>query len=424
MSLARAAELVGSRSATKATPRLNPSVVAGVVCAAIVMLLSARNGWAQGQVLSSDSVESLEITLEEIIEVWRERRSRIRSLVIEWEGEMTYGKGSLFWSPGKVALHGGDETKLPRVPPSDVTFRTSGDLVWDRDQRLIKLRHNPPTWDAERGRHFQQDLIYCKDAHLSTSFRGRGASAPLEMRGHIRERGDDEELPKYVEFNLLVTSLFPFGDPLSPVVVENEWRLFDCQIVFNGASCLVLEKRISNFERARTAAESRERLLVSPAMDFSVVQHSYVTDKGLVLWQRQFEYSRKEPNGWLPIRWTSLVAQKDQKLHQRIDQLVTKCVVNPSVAAERALANFPIDTWVKDETTDTEWIVRTNGRRLITQAELDRGATHAELIATRSGKAKGAPAHWRPYAVIAIGVGACCAYSVFRRRGVFVSPSR
>ena len=365
------------------------------------------------------------ITLEDIVHVWKRRSARIQSLVMEWEGEITYGKESLFWSPTKVAKLGAEATKLPPVPESDVTFRTWGRLAWDRRNGRFKLQDNAPTWNSETGRHFQQNHIYATTSDHTMSFYGRGRTAPeqLQMRGYIRDR-DGEGLRGNVNVAILVTSLFPFGEPLSPVNLGSKWKLLNRQVFVDGHPCLVLEQRLlPDFNRSRLNVERFQLLVVDPAMEFCIVRHTN-QDDDTVYWQREFEYKSDDQYGWLPTRCTSLICLGDKRLHQRLEHSVTKCVVNPNMSAEYPELTFPGGTWVKDARNGDEWIVRKQGKgkRRITLAELERGATRAELLATDTGRARISPVDWTHRLVI-VGIAVCvsCVYFTFRKNKAVVT---
>jgi len=94
------------------------------------------------------------------------------------------------------------------------------------------------------------------------------------------------------------------------------------------------------------------------------------------------EYFQDADDRWLPSGWTTVFLDNYGLMEQYAPATVIEATANPKINGEDFSAEFPVGTWVYDESTHEHAVVAAEGASVpISESELRQGLTHAELAA-------------------------------------------
>lgn len=376
---------------------------------------SRRVAWAATLFLASTALSSIataqdvdRVTMDDLVRAWTARHQQVRSGRFAWTETKWVRKGSL--SAYGVGLGGGEQQV---VPAADTSFDYHNELVFDGER--MRYERDGPTWHSD-GNEFRDSR------HLGVWDGGMGNVLRRERRfahGEIYDFAWDLTQPPLFAFRLAFRMLHPQWYSLKP----EEYTIVDRRDVIDGRPCIIMETspRILREKSDRGNRPWKSTYWISPEQDFCVVRYT----RGMHTLARPAEemnvsYKEDPHHGWRPAAWKRIDGSGDTPV-EIVDARVTDYALNIPVDAEHFVFEFPEDAWVRDMRSNESYIARAGGeRRLVTEAELLRGAKYEDLLETQSGQGatarleaegrRGKWVMWIAGAVLALAIGGYCAW--------------
>lgn len=125
---------------------------------------------------------------------------------------------------------------------------------------------------------------------------------------------------------------------------------------------------------------------LDPLRDFLVVRYAHEV-AGTPSSQVDIDYGTDSSGVPVPISWTAVLLGANGAIMQSYAIQVRDFKVNHDVDSSQFRIAFPVGAWVDDRQQGVQYLVRRDGHRLITPAELRRGVSYEELLSTDSGEA-------------------------------------
>jgi len=303
------------------------------------------------------------LELGDIVQAWGRRQREVHSVEFRWIEIHTDG------DVGTTV--GGSRPRTASVQPPYVTCRYEARLSIcgnkvNYERKIIGTLPHPGLLKTYRGT-FDGQVSYVFS--LGPMPRGKVTPGRLE-----RDRGLLYLKPIFLTYRGLDAGF----DGMQP----GSYRLSAHRGVVEGRACVILEQ--SNQRLVRNA------FWVCPEMDFSVLRYT-ASVEGKEIIRLDIAYRRGARYGWVPKHWKSVwVNPETGALVEGGESTVTSYVINEAIPEEEFRIAFPDGTWVTDETTGQEYLVRNGRKRLITARE-KREASYKELLSTESGEARKSP---------------------------------
>ena len=260
-------------------------------------------------------------------------------------------------------------------PEDDTTYETTYTLILDEHRVRLETIGKAPSPDGPINQH----VVYAFDGTISKDYHPLGTPFGI-IHKEKRSRALDYAAVKPIlcafrPFTSTETSLDESGPPVKVATG-----------IIDGQQCFVI---------SRQASEQHEvdfKVWVDPSREFSIVRVSKRYN-GTLVTQYDINYERDPRYSWVPTSWKSSVwDQRSAKLKSSSRCEVTTCEINPRIAPSEFQLQFPPGTLVTDSRNSTDYIQRDNGAmRVITKAELARGATYEDFLKTESGEAASQP---------------------------------
>lgn len=348
------------------------------------------------------------ITPEGLAGIWKHRAESVRSGRFSWTVTRWIRKGSLAGdavAPGVLAQLG------QPFPTDDTTLTLSHTLVFDGS--LIRHECRGPTFDPRAHSFRDEHFVSVWNGMESKVFRG-GHEVPW---GQVHDFSWEPAQPELRAFQYA----FRMHDPQWFTLEPSEHVIADRKAVINGVRCIrletapaVLAKLSQNGGRAWKAS-----YWSSPDRGYAVVKYT-LTWQDLTNADTTIRYRHDPEHGWYPVRWTQVMESHREPV--RIDDAtVTSYALNVPIDAGEFEFTFPDGTVVTDSRSQEHYLARAVGKRMITPAELERGATYQSLLETEEGMAgRTVPVARRSrlFIVLAFGliVAAVCCLGVWLRK--------
>ena len=317
------------------------------------------------------------VTAERVFRVWKQRLAAVRSVHFEWQEDVLYEPGSMLSLDGTLQPPKPARTRLKRllIIDGDKMRMSYRGREWHSDTKSFVPTHYIATWDGKSCR-----LLF--DYLVGDDFDPVYHSVGFDMVTPYFEELTNAHLAP------ILYTYRPFYKEMYTFARLEDWQMTRKVGVVAGSKCLLMTKR-----------DPRGIVYdcwVDPEMEFAIrridlEQHGY-------LWTRlDIDYQKSSEGIPVPTEWRIIMNfPESTKLDTSAVARVTSWKLNPAVDASAFACDFGPGTKVIDEQTKSTYIVLRDGsKRVMTEAERNRGATYEELIGTKSGGA-GLPrtVHW------------------------------
>ncbi len=336
-----------------------------------------------------------QVTMQDLAREWKSKHDQVRSgrfswVESRWLGPARQASFSRFSKPGP---NGG-----PGVNEDAPLLRYDNTLIFDGER--MRFERVGEEWHPRKSALLTRHHIGVWDGSVGTVLRLDEDFAHAEIYALGWDLTQRPLFPFRVAFRMLHPQWYSLQ--LDEFVFRREHETFE------GHQCLVIESSPEDMQR-RTAQRMppwRYSYWISPVQDFSVVRFQRSQDSlPRPSEEISVSYRRDAQHGWYPARWRIVDGSSDPP-KEIIDAEVTEYAINQPVDSAAFALELPDGTWTRDlspDITSTEsFIARADGeRRPVTRAELERGATYEELLATESGAAALTPVRprWLTWAV-------------------------
>ncbi|MGD9856808.1 MAG: hypothetical protein AB7U20_17815 [Planctomycetaceae bacterium] len=323
-------------------------------------------------------------TMDEIIAAARQRQEAVSSGRFEWTAERWINKSARNIGRGRM-------TAAPMNPSEDFEATAERTLLFSG--KYLRYESFGPDWNDARDADMPYRVIMTWDGQESRTFRDPEGF----WHGMVESDGRFKGLRTFDP----VAWTYRFFDPNWTYFDVREFSVRTSLEEVGGEPCVVLER--SQQTRAMPQAPLVYRLWLSCGRQFIVRQYERL--RGPTVHERvQIEYEDSAHGHAVPVSWTKI---EGEDVNRELVSKVTKCDVvdyelNVPIASDSFDLEFPANTWVQEEGVEDPYIVREDGsHRVVTQAELRRGAKYEDVLATPSGQAIVLPLRSNPYMWIA-----------------------
>ena len=334
------------------------------------------------------------------LKAWRAREKATETLRIEWTETRTIKKGA---ETGRLP---GFENEV--FPSEDQTVTCNYLLTLKRDKVFF--------------RSLDFDIAKEKDTAIRRIPREfQSAYDGREPRTYFPIRQGAKGIPqgtiiagdRFDEYN--VTTVFP---ALINVRAANEKFLLSEMTRFRplrepvevrGASCRVLEVKGDTWVR---------RYLVNPAAAFRIERFEDLYLNGKTIYNIDFFYTNQQMANFSLIGWTTTFFRGHSEFVENTRAVVDRYEVNSSIDDAIFTLKFPPGTYVNDQRSGREFIIRSDGQER-TVLPRERRYSHDELMNSETGKVPKTRARFSfvsTFAVILFANGLLAAISVLLYR--------
>lgn len=326
-----------------------------------------------------------EIGKDAILQVWKKQQESIRSVRFSWSESRTYSKGSL---PSHV-----DEP----TPPADVNVQVDHTLCILND--LMQFTYKGPKWDVSCGKFCDRSYISSFDGRDNKVFFDESKDDnddknKVHKLGFINKNDYNQDVVDYHLWSILFMcrAIHPSMGQFSKA---NEWELSLEKGIIDDQSVVILEKKETGITWT---------CWIDPSREYSILR--YIIRSNSLMLQVDISYKLDQDNRWIPSEWTTKKMQPGNlRLRESTSAIVTAFEINPPLAPEDFLLNFPSGTEVVDYKEQINYIARENGdKRIITNEERLRDAQYCDFLSTDTGMAKIPLSHTRHVWLMVIGI--------------------
>lgn len=306
-------------------------------------------------------------SIAEIEKAWKQRQERLASGHVEWVEHDRHPKGSM---TRLVAHLRGQNAEA--VPSEDVMNESRANLTWDGNQ--LAYRSEGWTLNIPSGRYVP---MMNHEVLTSTGTRSLWSSTTNDF-----PFGGDSSRPTLPSANSLrLLPIVFWARPLDETNGGAPLRL--CRPVpgkttVGGAECLVLKQASGEVEHTWAIDEKR---------DYLIIQYE-CRKKTRPMTRVEIQYGESPRIGWAPSSWRLLFLPDLESVSIDCEGKLTRYEAGPPPNPASFQLDFPVGSWVRDETRDLQYIVGADDtQRIVTPGELQRGVTYRELVNTESGLA-------------------------------------
>jgi hypothetical protein len=353
------------------------------------------------------------VTVEEIGRVWKDRESRIKSFEFEWKEADFVPKGTRSFN--KVLRYNPIVTTTVAYPPNDTTFNYDRQLkTTGRESRFASVG---PNWVPELGEYMPQRHVTVNDSVICKDFFDGDPSGAKQFNAHAYLRDPARDMTtRQLEVLPILLCYRPFACVLDHTGLS---RYSLSAIVATDAQgeCLVLTRALQGGVKHTLWIDPKDEYL---PVRWQMAMQGHTGVQLRLLYAREGA-ERSVPSGWertiyaQPAEGEAIgTVQDESRAH------VTAYAFNKAIPASDFDVDLAAGTWVTDERSGEDYILREGGRkRIITREELAAGYSYEQYAATESGKAGEADATLaeRPWFVggVAVAVLAALGILIFRR---------
>jgi hypothetical protein len=304
--------------------------VGTVSIGASFLVAIALSGRAQAQ-----QSETAAITLETIVDKWKERQHETESFDFICDGE--------HFEIGEMAAPM-VENESGEKAPDDISHRHRRFLIDSRGR--IRVEEEGRQWDGKM-------KMYVLNRSVDI-FDGKGRKTFSD--------GGNLGFPSY--FHGEGKRVLPFGKDLRDSPLRMAYRPFDRELGDFDASTLVLSDERATIDQRRVLVlkSGDTTVFVDPTMDFLPVKRTDLR-QGAIYRVTEISYRTDARLGWVPIAWTTNLLRPDGKSNWNDNVSVTKFSINKPVADSDFEVVLPVGTWVQDGVTKESYILRANGEK-------------------------------------------------------------
>ncbi len=342
-------------------------------------------------------------TVQDIVDAWRVRQARVRTMRLEWSDSRT--------TAAYTQLGNSEEGEM-LFPPADVIHEVC--VAMSIDGGMLRYSVRGPRWSPDQGEFLPKRYLNVFDGEVSKTFFGYAAEKedrffPRGFVNNKEERVFDSGNPHLVAVVLTYRPLHPDLGKFDPA----GYRISLKRGVTAGRDCLILQPSGS--------AVRSESYWIDPQRDYVVLRVVRAVKKRPVM-QFDVSYTEDALHRWVPSEWeyVALDYGSGRMLCQSVAKVI-KYEINCNIPRSEFRFEFPPGTRVTNRNTGEYYIVRQGGRkRMITMEEVRGEATYEEMVTTESGQALAQRSRghfWWPYSLggIAALVLAVAVYTWCRR---------
>ncbi len=343
-----------------------------VVAAAILVLSVASFG--------NLAAQEEKDTVNKVIQAWRNRQERVRSGHFVMEESRTFAEGTLTAKANSFRsrlLEPGVQAEARNGPFRDTTVEVQSILSFEGDRMRYTIKG--PQWAPEREEFLESTYLSVFDGSLGKTFYSDSADEKLFPLGFIDVKTDRNPDAKTCYLYALFMNYRPFHPTMGQFSSQG-WTTAGKGVV-DGKDCLIVENVGSSWTKS---------CWVDPARDYIILRYTNRTTRGgKDVSKLDISYINDKKNGWIPSRWKAVLLFPERgTLDESSTTTVSSYTINPSFEPSEFQIDFPVGTFVRHYQEPDQYLVDKNGgKRIVTQEELNRNVTYAQLRDTPSGMA-------------------------------------
>ncbi len=312
------------------------------------------------------------ITMDDIVVAWKARHQQIRSGRFAWTETKWIRKGTLPSSGPSTQA----DTPLPE---DDTLISYNCTLVFEGERMRFESAGDKPLFQGALDQHHTGVW----NGAVGKDFRHGGEIPNGEVYDFAWDLTQQPLWPFRVAFRMLHPQWFSLQ--------IDEFVLSSRRDVIEGHPNIVIETApaIIRKQAGGRLPAWKDSYWISPDQDFAVTRYARTSDmlpghsaEFRVSYQRDAEY------GWYPSTWRYVDGSTETPNEVR-EGTLTSHALNVAVDPAAFDFEFPAGTLVRDTLTNEYYLVRELGeKRIVTDAELRRGANYSDLLASETGQAR------------------------------------
>ncbi len=298
---------------------------------------------------SATSVQAAEVTLDDVLRVWKKREEATRTFRFETTDDHLEVKG------------------MPRP------VRTSGRRILTVDG--VKMKHEM-IGDAWNGidAAIPMNQISAFDGEHERDLRGLERNDDLlHSTGWIRKPDRHSDVG-----NIFISPILRHYRPIAATFADiklDKLRVAGTDTV-DGVPCVILEE---------TGKPGRiAKYFVAPGREMAILRYER-TFQGRRASQAEIAYMRDPKHGWVPDRWSAAIFERGDTLMSSGSHTVTHFEINVTYSKEMFDVEFPPGTEVFDRVANKNFVIKADASwREVLPAE--QKAKYTELMNSNTGE--------------------------------------
>lgn len=343
-----------------------------------------------------DAVHGAETTAQDVLDAWRNRERLAQTLQVTWKEEHRIFTESLQLPDSQFQAVAARATNVRSTENSLLLHGRRVRIT----EKLLSAQGSAAVGKPLRERVTVSDGI---------TVRGLGYFEGLD---HPQGGISEEPIPHRSEarYHALLVSYRPL-DPQMRLFDPAHFVLTARNGIYDGRKCIIGEV-------TEPGSLITRRLWIDPASDFFVVRLETLS-KNVLTGRLDLSIEQHEDLGWVITGWTRHSMSTAGMLLGSTEAEVVKTTFQPEISDTEFEIEFPVGTRYFDHrVASKKFIVQADDpAREVTTTEIVRGATQADLLATKTGEGalpqEGRASLYALAAVVSVGLAA---FWVFRRR--------
>jgi hypothetical protein len=316
--------------------------------------------------------QGVKVTIDDILEVWKERQHKVKSARFDLSCEETIHKGSNSFMDARRRRAAGMPPETAPNPPRDYLVKGTGKVTLDGFK--LRYSYDHEQWDPVEKKLYPEHYVDVFDGE-SFKFFQKPASGHHNYPSASVSKADRSG------------SALKF--PILPVILTlrgNHPQFFQDLVKFQttGKTVVVGDRPCLELVRDSGPPGQREFLFLDQKRDYVVVKEMIVLS-GTPNWQLDAIYAPDPKIGWVPKSWEYIIrAGKDHVLINSGRSAVTAYEINPDIDGNEFDIDFQPKTMVQDNRSgqSMQYLIRADGEKGIeipaaqipTYEDLDRPA--------------------------------------------------
>ncbi len=337
-----------------------------------IIFLIATVSWSS---LSSCPKASIagELSLDDVRREWENREKGINSAWFIWdetEFARAHTKHKRVQTPS---------TRPLLLPTDDVTLERSVQLAISG--HMMRYAYEGQVFNANKGGVRDKQYISVFDGTVSKNFHRNigGEQEDYPLSGFVREESVHYDSDNR-NISPILIHIRPCSEEMGGVSLD-AYKMGTTKATINGHTCLAVQPRTESKKRWG------ETYWVDPVCACIVRRIAYGQIGNPPAYTIDIDYDRLDDREWVPSGW-KLIDGDATRIISQISGRVKTVRLNENIANSEFRLQFPPGTAVVDNRTGERLITKDHGQpRIVTNAELARGATYQELVSTETGKA-------------------------------------
>lgn len=358
-----------------------------VVVAAILVLW----GTPFGKLTAQEEKDAV----EKVIQAWRNRQERTRSGHFIMEESRTFAEGTLTSKANSFRsrlLEPGIQAEARNGPFRDTTVEVQSILSFEGDRMRYTIKGSQ--WAPEREEFLESTYLSVFDGSVGKTFYSDSDGGKLFPLGFIDAKTDKNPDAQTCYLYAIFMNYRPFHPAMGQFSSQG-WTMAGKGVV-DGKDCLIVENVGNSWTKS---------CWVDPARDYIILRYTNRTTRGSKdVSKLNISYLNDKNNGCIPSLWKAVLLFPERgTLNEGSTVSVSSYTINPSFEPSEFQFDFPVGTFVRHFQEKDQYLVDKNGgKRIVTQEELNRNVTYAQLRDTPSGMAGLAPSRRWSWPVLLI----------------------